>query len=454
MSLWSLLDGKDSLIALKFRGNSYRYHDLYTLSFQRAKSWQLHDISPNLRIAIADQDPFEIIISIFACARLNLIFSILPPADQTILQKTIILQDLKPHFSTEQGKLIPQNTSAPLCSPDVSAIFYTSGSSSQPKGVQHSAQNLLTCAKEMAEVLALGKNDSALLILPLSFHYGFSILSSIFQAGGTLCLSEAQFPDQIVQEIQKYQCSILASVPHFWQLLSRVLPKNLPLKKIISAGDSCPKGLLPTLQSQLPDASIHLFYGCTETLRACHHLWKNNDKHAILGQSLPSAILRHSQHGTLEQRGKTIMLGYWNAENPAPSYPQFHDLGDIVEQDSMGNWIFISRSTDIIKSRGYRVSPETIENLLLEAPNILEAIVFQKNGTIEAAIALEEIRNMYSFIAEFPHWLRPKKLHYFHYQLPRSPRKKVSRQWIIRHVLYPRTATENYQPSSSKKYED
>ena len=220
MNLWSLLEGKEDATALYFRGESYSYQKLRQLIVRRVKIWQTHNIRPRQRIGIIADNPFEAIIALFTCAKLNLVFTIIPFEDQFPTQKEIILQDLQPHFITDQNRLISKYIDSPLCSKDVSVIFYTSGSTTQPKGVQHSAKNVLICAREMSEALQLSDNDRALLILPLSFHYGFSILSSILQAGGTLCISEAIFPNQIVQEIKMYQCSVLGTVPHFWILIA------------------------------------------------------------------------------------------------------------------------------------------------------------------------------------------------------------------------------------------
>jgi acyl-coenzyme A synthetase/AMP-(fatty) acid ligase len=138
------------------------------------------------------------------------------------------------------------------------------------------------------------------------------------------------------------------------------------------------------------------------------------------------------------------MLGYWNESTPNPSYPKSHSLGDIVEQHKQNIWVFLSRSTDIIKARGIRISPVKIEAILVQNQNILESIVFQKHGIIEVALALKTMQDMSEYLLVIPHWIRPKKLHYFHKILPRSPRGKKSRQWIVNNVLYPKTSAGNH----------
>ena len=453
MSLIRLIEGKGEAKALCTATQAYTYQDLYEHSIQRANTWRPLIKELHSRIAILDTDPFEIILSIFACSHLGLVFSVLPSYQGFPLWREEILEDLKPHFIAQKDLLSPSFPTASLCASDVSAIFYTSGSTAKAKGVQHSAQSLMLCAQEMVDALTLSSSDRALLILPISFHYGFSILSSTFTSGGCLFLSEACFPTQIWEECDLFQCSTLASTPHFWQLLRKVHPpeSSSSLRKIILAGDSPPKGLLPTLQVQFPKSHLHLFYGCTETLRASHHIWTQKDPENILGKSLPSAILAQNEDGELTQQGATLMLGYWDESTQNPSYPKSHSLGDIVEQREQSIWLFLSRSSDIIKARGLRVSPAKIETILVQNQNILESIVFQKNGIIEVALVLKTMQDMSEYLLVIPHWIRPKKLHYFHKMLPRSPRGKKSRQWIVNNVLYPKPVVGNHKtPPTSK----
>ena len=453
MSLIRLIEGKGNAKALCTASKTYTYQELYERSIQRAESWRPLIKSPHSRIAILDTDFFETILSIFACSHLERVFCVLPSYQNLPLWREEILEDLKPHFTAQNGHLSPSFLTANPCVSDVSAIFYTSGSTAKAKGVQHSAQSLILCAQEMADALNLSSSDRALLILPLSFHYGFSILSSIFTIGGCLFLSEAVFPTQIWQELTKFQCTVLASTPHFWQLLRKVHPpeSKSSLQTVIMAGDSPPQGLLPNLQAQFPTVNVHIFYGCTETLRACHHIWTQDDAENILGKALPSAILAQNEAGELIQQGATLMLGYWNEATPEPSYPESHILGDVVTQDKRDQWLFQLRSHDIIKTRGIRISPVKIEELLLHNSNILEAIVFQNGDIIEAVLALATMQDMSEHLLSIPHWIRPTKLHYVHKTLPHSPRGKKSRQWIARNVIYPKAAVRAHQaPSSSK----
>lgn len=107
--------------------------------------------------------------------------------------------------------------------------------------------------------------------------------------------------------------------------------------------------------------------------------------------------------GELVVRGSNVMKGYWNnAEETARylkpgKYPWELELhtGDIFRIDDEGYLYFQGRKDDIIKSRGEKVSPKEVENVLYSMPGILEAAVVGVDDSIlgqavKAYIVLED----------------------------------------------------------------
>ena len=87
--------------------------------------------------------------------------------------------------------------------------------------------------------------------------------------------------------------------------------------------------------------------------------------------------------GELVVRGPNVMQGYWRADDatrkvlrpgPLPGEKVLH-TGDIFRIDSDGYLYFQRRTDDVIKSRGQKVSPREIENVLHGAPGVSEAVV-------------------------------------------------------------------------------
>ena len=76
---------------------------------------------------------------------------------------------------------------------DIASILYTSGSTGKPKGVVLSHKNMVTGAKSVAQYLENTPEDRLLAVLPLSFDYGFSQLTTAFHVGASVVLMDYLF---------------------------------------------------------------------------------------------------------------------------------------------------------------------------------------------------------------------------------------------------------------------
>ncbi len=86
---------------------------------------------------------------------------------------------------------------------DMVSIFYTSGSTGKPKGVVLSHRNMVTGAHSVAEYLGNTPDDRLLAVLPFSFDYGFSQLSTAFHVGASVVLMDYLFPRDILALLAK-----------------------------------------------------------------------------------------------------------------------------------------------------------------------------------------------------------------------------------------------------------
>jgi acyl-CoA synthetase (AMP-forming)/AMP-acid ligase II len=87
--------------------------------------------------------------------------------------------------------------------------------------------------------------------------------------------------------------------------------------------------------------------------------------------------------GELVVRGRHVMRGYWG--DPAATAARFRPgplpgervcyTGDLFRMDADGYYYFVGRKDDIIKSRGEKVSPKEVENVLYGLEGVLEAAV-------------------------------------------------------------------------------
>lgn len=289
----------------------------------------------------------------------------------------------------------------PRIDADMVSIFYTSGSTGNPKGVVLSHKNMVTGAHSVASYLNNNDQDRLLAALPFSFDYGFSQLTTAFSVGACVVLMDYLLPRDVIRAVEKYQITGLAAVPPLWnQLAPLAWPASTQqtLRYITNSGGAMPQATTAKLRESLPDTQVFLMYGLTEAFRSTYLPPNQIDARPdSMGKAIPNAhimVVRPDgspcdtdEPGELVHRGSLVSLGYWNdptktAERFKPTPGQSSALpleeiavwsGDQVRKDSEGYLYFISRLDEMIKTSGYRVSPSEIEDAIYDLPQVKEA---------------------------------------------------------------------------------
>jgi acyl-CoA ligase (AMP-forming) (exosortase A-associated) len=284
---------------------------------------------------------------------------------------------------------------------DVVSIFYTSGSTGKPKGVVLSHKNMVTGAYSVAQYLENTPNDKLLAVLPFSFDYGFSQLSTAFHAGASVSLMDYLFPRDILALLMKEQITGLAGVPPLWSQLAELeWPAQITehLRYMTNSGGAMPGATLRKLRDAAPRTKVFLMYGLTEAFRSTYLPPAEIDNRpGSMGKAIPNAeilVVRPdgspcapNEPGELVHRGSLVSLGYWNdpvktAERfkPAPSHDKGLVLtemavwsGDTVRMDEDGFLYFIGRRDEMIKTSGYRVSPSEVEEVIFATGLVADA---------------------------------------------------------------------------------
>ncbi|MCC8996590.1 MAG: acyl-CoA ligase (AMP-forming), exosortase A system-associated [Nitrosomonas sp.] len=285
---------------------------------------------------------------------------------------------------------------------DIAAIIYTSGSTGKPKGVVLSHRNLVAGAKSVAAYLHNHEEDRILTVLPLSFDYGLSQLTTGFYVGATNVLMNYLLPRDILDHVNEYKITGLAAVPSLWIQLAALNWRGAEsLRYITNSGGAMPTPIIQLLRTMLPKAKIYLMYGFTEAFRSTYLVPEEIDQRPnSIGKAIPNAevlVLRQDgtacepeEPGELVHRGATVAMSYWNdREKTAVTFKpislqqnglSFHEIaawsGDTVKMDTEGFLYFIGRRDDLIKSSGYRISPTEIEEILYDIEHINEAVAF------------------------------------------------------------------------------
>ncbi|HET6756668.1 MAG TPA: acyl-CoA ligase (AMP-forming), exosortase A system-associated [Burkholderiales bacterium] len=350
---------------------------------------------------------------------------------------------------------------------DMAAILYTSGSTGKPKGVVLSHRNIVTGAKSVAEYLENNSADRILAVLPLSFDYGMSQLTTAFLTGACAVLINYLLPRDIIAAVEREKITGLGLVPPLWiQLAQLKWPEGCDehLRYITNSGGKMPLATLRSLMAALPKTKPYLMYGLTEAFRSTYLPPAEIERRPeSMGKAIPNAeimVVREDgsaclpdEPGELVHRGPLVSLGYWNdrektAERfkPAPDQPAGLTLpevavwsGDTVKMDGDGFLYFVSRRDEMIKTSGYRVSPTEIEEVIYSIPMVAEAAAFGvPHSTLgQAIVVIAAAKPGKQLDAEallsecgkrLPAFMVPLHIEIHQGSLPRNPNGKIDRK--------------------------
>lgn len=322
--------------------------------------------------------------------------------------RAVLLTDDAENASTASYAVLPLSSRPAARLPahraidtDMAGILYTSGSTGRPKGVVLSHRNLVAGAASVASYLGNTPGDRLLSVLPLSFDYGLSQLTTAFHSGASCVLLNYLAPRDILDAVEEYGITGLAAIPPLWMQLAQLhWPRDTTLRYLTNSGGAMPRATFAALRVALPAARVYLMYGLTEAFRSTYLPPEEADRRpGSIGRAIPNAeilVLRPDgtrcapdEPGELVHRGALVALGYWN--DPARTAERFRPLpascglplpeiavwsGDTVRMDADGYLYFIGRRDEMIKVSGYRISPAEVEEVLAAHPGVLEAVAF------------------------------------------------------------------------------
>jgi amino acid adenylation domain-containing protein len=281
---------------------------------------------------------------------------------------------------------------------DLACLIYTSGTTGEPKGVMSDHANVVFASGSIIQYLGNTEEDVVLGLLPLSFDYGLYQLLMAFRFGGTLVLEDSfAFPLVALQRIAEERVTGFPGVPTIFAMLLQLDLEAFDLSSlryITNTAAALPPSHIQQLRRKLPWVTLYSMYGLTETKRALYlppQLLES--KPGSVGVAIPGTEawledaagqrLGPDEVGELVIRGRHVMRGYWEAPEataerfrpgPIPGERLCYS-GDLFRMDADGCMYFLGRKDDIIKSRGEKVSPKEIENVLHALAGVVDAAV-------------------------------------------------------------------------------
>lgn len=314
-----------------------------------------------------------------------------------------------------------------LTEQDLAYVMYTSGSTGTPKGLMHTHHSGLSYAQLSAELYGVCEHDRLSNHSPLHFDMStFDFFSGPLRGATTVIIPEAytKLPASMSKLIQDERLTIWYSVTT--ALVQMVLRGVLhqrdlsALRWILYGGEPFPPAHLKALMQLAPSAQVSNVYGPAEVNQCTYyhvpalpenfdesvpigHVW-NNSEGLLLDSD--DQLVADGEIGELVVRTPTMMRGYWGRPdlNAKAFYHRpvadgdddvFYRTGDLMRRDAAGLLRFCGRKDRQIKTRGYRVELDEVENALSLQPAVAECAVYavpddEGSNIIEAAVILRQ----------------------------------------------------------------
>jgi len=282
--------------------------------------------------------------------------------------------------------------------PELTAlVVYTSGTTGPPKGVQIPRRAIAGNLDALADAWAWTADDRLTHALPL-FHVHGLVLGTLgpLRLGGRLDHVGRFAPDAVVEGLRR-GATMLFGVPTMYRRLADAAEEDpevaralAGLRLLVSGSAALPASEHRRI-SRLTGQEVAERYGMTETLMNTAVRADGERRPGYVGPPLPGVELRlladdHSPIepwddetiGEIALRGTNLFTGYLN--RPDATAEAHHDgwflTGDLATRAADGYVRIVGRrSTDLIKSGGYKIGAGEIESALLEHPDVAEAAV-------------------------------------------------------------------------------
>lgn len=249
-------------------------------------------------------------------------------------------------------------------------VIFTSGSTGAPKGMVHDLERLL---KKFTDAPRPGLRS--LQFLPLFHMGGWNTWLSAAWFGGLAVIPAQRRPAEVAEAIAASQVELFPATPSFLRYFVAVgahEKHDMSSVRLVTYGaEVSPDGFLEHIAAAFPNARFQQTYGLSEVgvLRA-----QSRDSGSLWLKVGGTGYEVRVVDGILHIRTEYAMLGYLNAPSP------FDADGWLNTQDAVlvdGEWLrILGRTSELINVAGEKVFPAEVEAVIMQAPNVTEAVCF------------------------------------------------------------------------------
>lgn len=341
--------------------------------------------------------------------------------------------------------------------PEIAMIQFTSGSTSQPKGILVSHGNLRANLETNRDYLQGFRECDVYCPIPQFHAMGGAVMLEHLLSGCAVHVSNRFFLGEELERMRRFRCRALLTSPNHVKLLLRfgvLTPEQLPdLDTVIMGTALVESALIDEIRAAMPHLEIHVRYGLSESVgtaaRAVLRAGESLDHWGMVGApveclELGSGVPRlgDGEPAEIRVRGSTVAVGELccsEGSKPLVDDRGFLCTGDLGYEDSRGRLHLRGRKSTFLKSNGYRISPFELESVLRSHPAVQEAAVIgipdpltgqRIVACLESAPGLQDPtpQEMIDYCEERLSSYKIPKVFRWHSPLPRTSAGKPDRQ--------------------------
>jgi acetyl-CoA synthetase len=285
---------------------------------------------------------------------------------------------------------------------DPMLLYFTSGTTSRPKLVEHSHQSYPVGHLISMYWLGLQPGDMHLNISsPGWAKHAYSCFFAPWNAGASVFIAnQPRFNARgMLDAITENDVTTICAPPTVWRMFVQedMTAWRTSLREVCSAGEPLNPEIIEHVQ-KVWDRTVREAYGQTETTVQIACFPGEVVKPGSMGQEAPGYRIRlldlddkAVEEGevciALDPAPVGLMRGYQNDDGSfAPLGTTAYRTGDVAARSTDGYYTYIGRADDVFKAADYRISPFELESALIEHPAVVEAAVVPAPDAIRMAV--------------------------------------------------------------------